>query len=581
MSLSSTAVPKYYGKFRKAVQAGTIPVCRYVAMEMRRIDELINNPGVYYDDEAVEGFIEFCEKELTLVDGSPVVMLDTFKLWGEAALSWYYYVDRSVYSPSEDGVRGIYTRRRFKKRLINKQMLLVPRGSAKSMYASFIQAYFLVVDTSTTLQVTVAPNMRQTSGVLDPIKTAIARSPGPLFKFLTSGAPPGAGNSWNKQKLFATKEGITNKLTESSIQVYPMSVDALQGLRSKIASVDEWLSEDVRENVINAIEQGAAKYDDYFMICTSSEGTIRNGSGDSIKMEMIDILTGKYRNPHVSIWYYQLDDVKEVPNPAMWMKASPNIGHTVSYETYQRDVAKAEQVPSSRNEILAKRFNLPMEGFTYFFRYEETLPRSTKLDFWSMPCSLGADLSQGDDFCAFSFLFPLPGEKFGVKNRCYVTSHTISKLHPAIREKYKEFIDEGSLIVFESTILDMLDVYDDLQKHIEEREYEIRTFGYDPYNAREFVERWTRENGPFGVEKVIQGAKTESVPLGEIKNLAERNLLLFDQKIMMFCMGNSIVMEDTNGNRKLLKARNSEKVDCVASTMDAFVAYKLHKDCFE
>ncbi len=581
MGLSNTAVPKYYGEFRDAVVRGEIPVCKTVAMEMERIDDLIANPGVYYDDSAVEGWIKFCENELTLTDGTDLHLLDSFKLWGEQVFGWYYYVEKSVYEPYANKRGGRYVRKRIKKRLTQKQYLIVGRGAAKSLYDTAIHAYYLTVDTSTTHQITTAPTMKQSEEVLSPFRTAIIRSKGPLFQFLTEGSLQNTtGSKMNRVKLASTKKGIENFLTGSLLEVRPMSIDKLQGLRPAISTVDEWLSGDVREDVVGAIEQGASKLDDYLIIATSSEGTVRNGPGDTIKMELMDILKGDYINPHVSIWWYKLDDVKEVNDPALWAKANPNIGLTVSYEAYQQDVERAENAPATRNDILAKRFGLPMEGYTYFFTYEETLPHRRR-DFWQMPCALGADLSQGDDFCAFTFLFPLKNGCFGVKTRSYITSLTLQKLPLAMRSKYDEFINEGSLIVLEGTVLDLEDVYDDLDNHIINTGYDVRCFGYDPYNARSFVERWERENGPYGLEKVIQGAKTESVPLGELKKLASERMLLFDEELMTFTMGNCITIEDTNGNRKLLKKRYDQKIDNVAAMMDAFVAYKLNKEAFE
>ena len=581
MSLSNTATPIYYGRFRDAVIRGDIPVCREISMEMNRIDSLIANPGVYYDDEAINGFIEYCENELTLTDGSDLRLLDTFKLWAEQIFGWYYFVDRSVYVPNKDGRGGRYVTKRIKKRLVNKQYLIVARGAAKSMYGSTIQNYFLNVDTQTTHQITTAPTMKQAEEVLSPIRTAITRARGPLFQFLTEGSLQNTtGSRAMRQKLASTKKGIENFLTGSLLEVRPMTIDKLQGLRCKVATVDEWLSGDVREDVVGAIEQGASKLDDYLIIAMSSEGTVRNSVGDTMKMELMEILKGDYVNPHVSIWYYKLDDIKEVADPDMWVKANPNIGQTVSYETYQLDVERAEKAPAARNDILAKRFGIPMEGYTYFFTYEETIPHR-KRDFWQMPCSLGADLSQGDDFCAFTFLFPLKNGSFGVKVRSYISSLTLSKLPLAVRTKYESFIQEGSLIILECSVLDMVEVYEDLERHIEETGYDVRCFGFDPYNAREFVERWQSENGPFGIEKVIQGAKTESVPLGEIKILSEERMLLFDEELMQFTMGNCITIEDTNGNRKLLKRRYEEKIDNVAALMDAYVAYKLNKDAFD
>lgn len=582
MALSNTAVPQYYGAFREKVVRGEIPVCKEISMEMNRIDELISNPGIYYDDKAIDGWVAFCENELTLTDGSDLVLLDTFKLWAEQVFAWFYFVERSVYEPSADGHGGRYVTKRKKKRLVNKQYLIVGRGAAKSIYASCIQNYGLNIDTSTTQQVATAPTMRQAEEILGPIKTSIARARGPLFRFLTEGSLQNtSGSKANRQKLAPTKRGIENFLTNSTIQILPMSIDKLQGRRDKYATVDEWLSGDIREDVVGAIEQGSSKGEmDYIIIATSSEGTVRNGAGDEIKMELMKILKGEYINRHVSIWWYKLDDIKEVSQPELWIKANPNLDKTVSYETYQLDVEKIEHAPAARNDILAKRFGLPMEGYTYFFTYEETLPHK-KQDFWSMPCALGADLSQGDDFCAFTFLFPLPDGSYGVKTRNYISSLTLMKLPGNLRRKYDQFMEEGSLFVLEGTVLDMMDVYDDLDKHIMEREYDVRCFGYDPYNAKEFIARWETENGQFGVEKVIQGAKTESVPLGELKKLSEERMLLFDETLMTFTMGNSIVSEDTNGNRKLLKKRQEQKIDSVAAMMDAYVAYKANKDAFE
>lgn len=581
MALSNTAVPKYYGAFRDAVIRGEIPVNREVSMEMNRIDDLIANPGVYYDDQAVEGWIEYCEKELTLTDGSDLNLLDSFKLWGEQVFGWYYFVERSVYEPYPDGHGGRYVKKHIKKRLVNKQYLIVGRGAAKSLYDSCVQSYFQNVDTSTTHQITTAPTMKLAEEVMSPIRTAIARSRGPLFKFLTDGSLQNTtGSKANRQKLAATKKGIENFLTNSLIEIRPMRIDKLQGLRCKVATIDEWLSGDVREDVVGAIEQGASKVDDYLIIATSSEGTVRNGSGDTIKMELMDILKGEYINPHVSIWWYKLDSIDEVGDPEMWIKANPNIGKTVSYETYQLDVERAEKAPAARNDILAKRFGLPMEGYTYYFTYEETLPHRRR-DYWKMPCAMGVDLSQGDDFCAFTFMFPLSNGSFGIKTRNYISSLTLMKLPAAMRIKYDQFMAEGSLIVMEGTVLDMMEVYEDLDQHITDREYDVRCVGYDPYNAKDFIERWQSENGPFGIEKVIQGSKTESVPLGELKKLSEERMLLFDEDVMTFAMGNCIVMEDTNGNRKLLKKRYEAKIDCVAAMMDAFVAYKLNRDAFE
>lgn len=577
MSLSNKAVPIYYGKFRSDVIRGEIPVNREISMEMNRIDALIANPGVYYDDQAVEGFVKYCESELTLTDGSDLFLLDTFKLWAEQIFGWYYYVERSIYDPE----LGKFVRRIVKKRLINKQYLIVARGAAKSMYGSCIQNYFLNVDTSTTHQVTTAPTMKQAEEVVSPIRTSITRARGPLFRFLTDGSLQNTtGSKANRTKLASTKKGIQNFLTDSLVEIRPMSLDKLQGLRCKVATIDEWLSGDVREDVVGAIEQGASKLDDYIIVAISSEGTVRNGSGDTIKMELMDILKGEYINPHVSIWWYKLDDIQEVAHPETWLKANPNLGKTVSYETYQLEVERAEKAPAARNDILAKRFGLPMEGYTYFFTYEETKPHRRRT-FWQMPCAMGADLSQGDDFCAFTFLFPLKGQAFGIKTRSYITSLTLMKLPLAMRAKYDEFIREGSLMVLDGTVLDMMEVYEDLDKHIIDHGYDVRCFGYDPYNAKEFVERWQLENGPYGIEKVIQGAKTESVPLGELKNLAEERLLIFDESLMTFAMGNCITIEDTNGNRKLLKKRHDQKIDNVAAMMDAYVAYKLNKDAFE
>lgn len=582
MALSNVATPKYYGQFKARVLKGEIPICKTIEMEMNRIERLIKNPGIYYDEKAVEGWIKFCENELTLTDGSPVHMLDTFKLWGEQVFGWYYFVERTIYEPGKNGKPGRYVNRMIKRRLINKQYLIIARGAAKSMYASFIQAYFLVVDRTTTNQITTAPTMLQAEEVMSPIKTAISRAPGPYFKFLTAGSLQNTtGSKANRPKLAPTKEGIRNFITNSVLQVRPMSIDKLQGARCKICTVDEWLSGDVTEDVVGSLEQGAAKGDqEYLIIATSSEGTVRNGAGDTIKMELMEILKGSYDNPHVSIWYYRLDDVKEVANPNLWMKANPNLGKTVTYEAYQLDVERAEKAPATRNDILAKRFGIPMEGYTYFFRYEETLPHRRR-DFWNMRCSLGVDLSQGDDFCAFTFLFPLPYEQFGVKARSYITQNTLENLHLAQRQKYDEFINEGTLIVLPGTVLDMKIVYENLIKFIEDSQYEVCCLGFDPYNAREFVEWWAKENSPYGVEKVIQGAKTESVPLGELKHLAENRLLIFDQSIMTYTMGNCITIEDTNGNRKLLKRRYEQKIDNVSALMDAWVAYKLHKEEFE
>ena len=588
MALSNTATPKYYGQFRDAVMRGEIPVCEEISMEMNRIDDLIANPGIWYDDQAIQGFIDYCENELTLTDGEDLHLLDSFKLWAEQIFGWYYFVERSIYEPNPDGHGGHYVKKTIKKRLVNKQYLIVARGAAKSMYASCIQNYFLNVDTSTTHQVTTAPTMAQAEEVMSPIRTAITRSRGPLYQFLTEGSLQNTtGSKANRVKLASTKKGIQNFLTGSLLEVRPMSVDKLQGLRVKVATIDEWLSGDVREDVVGALQQGAAKEqgggknDDYLILAISSEGTVRNGSGDTIKMELMKILKGEYNAPRTSIFWYKLDNLDEINDPAMWLKANPNIDKTVTYETYQDDVERAEQNPSQRNDILAKRFGIPMEGYTYYFTYEETLPQDRKRDYWGMPCSLGADLSQGDDFCAFTFLFPLPGRAFGVKTRNYISSTTLMKLQPAMRVKYEEFMNEGSLIVLEGTVLDMMEVYDDLDKHIIDFEYDVRSFGFDPYNAKEFVSRWETENGPFGIEKVIQGARTESVPLGELKKLAEERLLLFDEELMSFAMGNCITLEDTNGNRKLLKKRYDQKIDAVSAMMDAYVAYKVNKDAFE
>lgn len=587
MALSNTATPKYYGMFRDAVLRGEIPICKEISMEMNRIDALIANPGVYYDDQAVEGWIRYCENELTLTDGSELHLLDTFKLWGEQIFGWYYFEERSVYQPNKDGRGGKYIKKRIKKRLIKKQYLIVARGAAKSMYASCIQSYFLNVDTATTHQITTAPTMKQAEEVMSPIRTSITRARGPLFKFLTEGSLQNTtGSRADRVKLAATKKGIENFLTGSLLEIRPMKIDKLQGLRVKCATVDEWLSGDTKEDPIGAIEQGAAKEqgsaenNDYLIVATSSEGTVRNGCGDTIKMELMQILKGDYPAYNVSIWYYKLDDIEEVNNPEMWLKANPNLGKTVTYETYHLDVERAENTPAARNDILAKRFGIPMEGYTYYFTYEETIPHR-KRDYWQLPCALGADLSQGDDFCAFTFLFPLHNGSFGIKTRSYISDLTLRKLPLAMRNKYQEFMDEGSLIVLEGTVLDMMEVYDDLDAHIIERGYDVRCFGYDPYNAREFVERWEAENGPFGIEKVIQGSKTESVPLGELKKLSEERMLLFDEALMSFTMGNCITLEDTNGNRKLWKQRYEHKIDNVAAMMDAYVAYKLNKDAFE
>lgn len=581
MALSNRAIPKYYGAFREAVMRGDIPVNEEISMEMHRIDALIENPGIWYDDEAVEGFIKYCENELTLTDGEDLVLLDSFKLWAEQIFGWYYYVERSVYVPSHDGHGGHYVNRRIKKRLINKQFLIIARGAAKSQYEAYIQSYFLSVDTSTTHQVHTAPTMKQAEEVLSPIRTAITRARGPLFKFLTEGSINNTtGSKAKRVKLASTKKGIENFLTGSLLEIRPMSIDKLQGLNSRINTIDEWLSGDVREDVVGALEQGASKNEDYLILAVSSEGTVRNGPGDTIKMELMDILKGEYNNPHVSIWWYKLDSIDEIAEPDKWIKANPNLGKTVSYETYQLDVEKAEKAPANRNDILAKRFGIPMEGYTYFFTYEETL-KHRKRDYWNMPCALGGDLSQGDDFCAFTFLFPLPRAEFGIKTRNYITERTLMKLQPAMRIKYDEFIREGSLIVMPGTVLDMMAVYEDLDNHIMERNYDVRAFGFDPYNAKDFVERWEKENGPFGLEKVIQGAKTESVPLGELKKMAEDRLLLFDEELMTFTMGNCITLEDTNGNRKLYKKRYDQKIDAVAALMDAYIAYKNNREAFE
>ena len=581
MALSNTAIPRYYGQFREAVMRGEIPVCKEISMEMNRIDDLIANPGVWYDDQAVEGFIQFCENELTLTDGADLKLLDTFKLWAEQIFGWYYFEERSTYEPNPDGHGGHFVKKSVKRRLVNKQYLIVARGAAKSMYASCIQNYFLNCDTTTTHQITTAPTMKQAEEVMSPIRTAITRSRGPLFKFLTEGSLQNTtGSKANRVKLSSTKKGVENFLTGSLLEIRPMSINKLQGLRTKVATVDEWLSGDIREDVVGAIEQGASKIDDYLILAISSEGTVRNGSGDTIKMELMDILKGEYINPHVSIWYYKLDSIDEVSEPDKWLKANPNLGKTVKYEVYQLDVERAEKAPAARNDILAKRFGIPMEGYTYFFSYEETLTHR-KRDYWQMPCALGADLSQGDDFCAFTFLFPLSNGKFGIKVRSYISSLTLTKLPAAMRAKYDQFMAEGSLVVLDGTVLDMMEVYDDLDHHIIDCGYDVRCFGYDPYNAKEFIARWESENGPFGIEKVIQGARTESVPLGELKKLSEERMLLFDEELMSFAMGNCITLEDTNGNRKLLKKRYEEKIDNVAAMLDAFVAYKLNKEAFE
>lgn len=581
MPLSNTATPYYYGKFREQVINGEIPVCKEISMEMNRIDRLIENPAIYYDGDSMKGFVDFCENELTLTDGSDLHLLDTFKLWAEQILCWYYFTERSIYEPSPDNHGGHYVTKTIRRRLINKQFLIVSRGAAKSMYGSCFQNFFLNIDTSTTHQITTAPTMRQAEEVLSPIRTAITRARGPLFKFLTEGSLQNTtGSKALRQKLCSTKKGIQNFLTDSLLEIRPMSIDKLQGLRTKVNTVDEWLSGDIREDVIGAIEQGASKIDDYLIIAMSSEGTVRNSAGDTIKMELMSILRGDYDDIHTSIWYYKLDDVEEVGNPEMWIKANPNIGKTVSYETYHRDVERAENNPAARNDILAKRFDLPMEGYTYFFTYEETVPHRRR-DFWKMPCAMGADLSQGDDFCAFTFLFPLPDGTFGVKARSYITEDTLFKLSSALRDKYEEFINEGSLVVMDGVTLDIEKVYDDLDDHIMRCQYDVRAFGYDPYNSREFVEKWETENGSYACEKVPQGVKTESVPLGELKRFAEHRMLRFDEEIMKFTMGNSIVLEDNNGNRKLYKKRREEKIDNVAAMMDAYVVYKLFVEMFE
>lgn len=581
MALSNTATPRYYGEFRAAVMRHEIPVNKEISMEMNRIDALIANPNIYYDENAMDGFVLFCESELTLTDGSDLHLLDSFKLWAEQIFCWYYFDTRSVYEPSPDGHGGKFVRKRVKIRLIQKQYIITARGSAKSMYASCVQAYFLNVNTSTTHQITTAPTMKQADEVMSPFRTAITRARGPLFRFLTEGSLQNTtGSRANRVKLASTKRGIENFLTGSFLEIRPMSINKLQGLRPRISTIDEWLSGDIREDVIGAIQQGASKHDDYLIIAISSEGTVRNGAGDTIKMELMNVLRGDYYDPRRSIFYYKLDDVSEVADYKMWPKANPNIGKTVSYEEYQQDVERAENALAARNDILAKRFGIPLEGYSYFFKYEELLPHRTR-EFWKMPCSMGADLSQGDDFCAFTFLFPLARDRIGIKVRCYITERTMMKLPGAMRAKYEEFVNEGSLIVLDGTVLDLMEVYEDLDTHIQEREYDVVSFGFDPYNAKEFVARWEQDNGPFGIEKVIQGARTESVPLGELKNLAEERLLLFDQVLMSYCMGNAITLEDTNGNRKLLKKRQDQKVDAVASTMDAWVAYKLNKEAFE
>lgn len=579
--LSNTATPRYYGEFRQKVLRGEIPVCKEISMEMNRIDDLIRDRNIYYDDQAVEGFISYCENELTLTDGTDLHLLDTFKLWAEQIFGWYYFVDRSIYQPNPDGHGGRYVNKRIKKRLINKQYLIVARGAAKSMYASCIQSYFLNVDTSTTHQITTAPTMKQADEVLSPIRTAITRARGPLFQFLTEGSLQNTtGKRIERQKLASTKKGIENFLTGSLLEIRPMSIAKLNGLRTKVNTVDEWLSGDIREDVVGAIEQGASKLDDYLILAISSEGTVRNGAGDTIKMELMDILKGEYYAPHVSIWYYKLDSLDEVNKPEMWMKAQPNIGKTVTYEVYQLDVERAEKAPAARNDILAKRFGIPMEGYTYYFTYEETIPHR-KRDFWKMPCALGCDLSQGDDFCAFTFLFPLRNGSFGVKTRNYISESTLHKLPAAMRIKYDSFMNEGSLVVLPGAVLNMMEVYEDLDEHIQKCQYDVRCVGYDPYNARDFIERWAQENGSFGIEKVKQGARTESVPLGELKKLSEEGMLLFDEELMSFTMGNCITIEDTNGNRKLLKKRYDQKIDAVAAMMDAYVAFKLNREAFE
>lgn len=581
MGLSNTAVPIYYGQFRDAVVRGDIPVNREISMEMNRIDALIDNSNIYYDDQAVEGFMRFCEGEMTLTDGSDLRLLFTFKLWSEQIFGWYYFVDRSVYVPSEGDRGGHYETRTIKKRLVVKQYLIVARGAAKSMYAALIQAFFLTVDTSTTHQITTAPTMKQAEEVMSPMRTAITRTRGPLFKFLTEGSMQNTtGNRLLRQKLASTKKGIENFLTGSLIEIRPMAINKLQGLRTKISTIDEWLSGDLREDIIGAVEQGASKLDDYLIVAISSEGTVRNGSGDTVKMELADILKGEYIAPHISIWHYKLDEIEEVNDPSTWLKANPNLGQTVTYEVYHLDVERAEKAPASRNDILAKRFGIPMEGYTYFFTYEDTIPHRPR-DFWQLPCALGADLSQGDDFCAFTFLFPLGGDQYGVKTRSYITERTLMQLQLSMRHKYEEFINEGSLHVMGGTVLDVMEVYEDLDQFVIASEYDVRSLGYDPYNAKEFVARWEVENGSFGIEKIMQGAKSESVPLGELKKLSEDRNLLFDQQLMMFAMGNAITLEDTNGNRKLLKKRQEEKIDNVAALMDAYIAFKLHKEAFE
>lgn len=582
MALSNTATPKYYGKFRDAVIRGEIAVCETVSMEMIRIDKLIANPGIWYDDKAIQGFINYCENELTLTNGDDLYLLDSFKLWAEQIFGWYYFIERSVYEPSQDGHGGRYVKKTIRKRLINKQYLIVARGAAKSMYASCIHSYYLNIDTSTTHQITTAPTMKQAEEVLSPIRTSIARARGPLFKFLTEGSLQNtSGSRANRMKLSPTKKGIENFLTGSLLEIRPMSIDKLQGLNSRINTIDEWLSGDIREDVIGTLEQGASKNEDYLIVAISSEGTVRNGCGDTIKMELMKILKGEYSAPHTSIWWYKLDSIDEINDPSMWVKANPNIGKTVSYEVYQLDVERAEQAPAARNDILAKRFGIPMEGYTYYFTYEETLPQLRKRDYWGLPCSLGGDLSQGDDFCAFTFMFPLPNGCFGIKTRDYITERTLMKLPRAMRAKYEEFMKEGSLVVMPGTVLDLIQVYEDLDNHISECNYEVRSFGYDPYYAKEFVERWVSENSPFGVTKVPQGARTESVPLGELKKLSEDRMLLFDEELMSYAMGNCITMEDTNGNRKLLKKRYDQKIDAVSAMLDAYVAYKINREAFD
>jgi len=579
--MSNTAEPIYYGQFRQSVLRGEIVVNQEISMEMNRIDALVRDPRFFYDPEPVERWIRYCESEMTLTDGSDLKLLDSFKLWGEQVFGWYYYIERTVYEPNPDGHGGRYIRKHIKKRLVNKQYLIVGRGAAKSLYGSCIQSYFLNADTTTTYQMTTAPTMKQADEIMSPIRTAITRARGPLFQFLTEGSLQNTtGSKARRQKLASTKKGIENFLTGSLLEIRPMSIAKLQGMRPKVATVDEWLSGDIREDPIGAIEQGASKHDDWLIVATSSEGTVRNGSGDTIKLELMSILKGEYYNPHVSIFYYRLDSVDEVADPAMWIKANPNLGRTVTYETYQLDVERAEKAPATRNDILAKRFGIPLEGYTYFFTYDETQPHR-KRDYWQMPCAMGVDLSQGDDFCAFTFLFPLQGDCFGVKTRSYITSSTLNKLPMAMRLKYEEFMAEGSLMVLEGTVLDMIQVYEDLDEHIQQMGYDVRCMGYDPYNAKDFVERWQTENGPFGIVKVIQGAKTESVPLGELKKLAEERLLLFDEELMTFAMGNCITLEDTNGNRKLYKKRSDQKIDNVAAMMDAYVAYKLNREAFE